>query len=326
MESRSTRAARRPRARITGAEPCLPRERAHQQRLHPIGRPGLTGNMARSRAPLFMCLAALSVAAHAPAFSDSAALDSLNGVRLRGCDGKPGLPTPFATNAELDSAALRLSRGTPLRDAIAKLEHPLRRATSIVIRNATSEISRRRVLSDQFCGDILDATLKLAGIVERDRDTWIVLGAPFETPSTADTAAMNRRVLELINEARSHKRSCGNKVYRPAGPLKAVTTLNKAALRHAQDMAQHSFLGHTGSDGTQAAQRASGAGYSWRTVGENVAAGSATPEQAVKDWLESPGHCANLMKTDYTDTGIAVVVNPASAAGIYWAQVFAAPR
>ena len=280
--------------------------------------------MAGSRAPLLVCLAALSAAA--PAVSDSGALDTLNEVRARGCDGKPGLAAPFVTNAELDGAALRLSRGDSLRDAIAKLEHPLRRATSIVIRNATSEVSRRRVLSDQFCADVLDATLKLAGIVERDRDVWMVLGAPFETLSAADINAMNRRVLELINEARSHKRTCGKKVYRPAGPLKAVATLNKAALRHAQDMAQHSFLGHTGSDGTQAAQRATGAGYSWRTVGENVAAGSATPEQAVKDWLESPGHCANLMKTDYTDTGIAVVVAPASAAGIYWAQVFAAPR
>jgi uncharacterized protein YkwD len=32
------------------------------------------------------------------------------------------------------------------------------------------------------------------------------------------------------------------------------------------------------------------------------------------------------MNGDYTETGIAVIVNPLSTAGIYWAQVFAAPQ
>ena len=281
--------------------------------------------MLRCRAALFMCLA-LIVAAPDRAFAARGALDTLNAVRSQGCDGKPGLRTPFVLNGELNGAALELSRGATLREAIAHLGHRLRRATSIVIRNAAGEESRRRVLSEQFCADVLDAALKLAGVVQRDRDTWIVLGAPFEQLSKADADAMNRRVFELINEARRQKRRCGNKVYEPAAPLKAVPTLGKAALRHAQDMAAHSFLGHDGSDGTRAAQRATAAGYAWRTVGENVAAGSATPEQAVEDWLKSPGHCVNLMSADYTETGIAVVVNPVSAAGIYWTQVFAAPR
>jgi uncharacterized protein YkwD len=247
-------------------------------------------------------------------------------VRARGCGGKTGLTTRFVRNTELDRAALELSRGTTLREVMAHLEHRLRHATSIVIRNASSEESRRRLLADEFCDDVLDATLTLAGVVERDRDAWMVLGAPFETPSAADASAMNRRVLELINAARAHKRSCGDKIYQPAGPLRRAAGLDKAALQHARDMAAHSFLGHEGSDGTRVAQRATGAGYSWKRIGENVAAGSATPEQAVDDWLKSPGHCANLMNKEYTETGIAVSVNPTSAAGIYWTQVFARPR
>ncbi len=270
------------------------------------------------------CLAVLLATASARAFPG--ALDTLNAVRSRGCEGKVGLKTPFKLNAGLDRAALELSRGATLREAITHVGFGLRHATSIVVRNASSAESLRRVLSDQFCTDILDAAFTLAGVVERDDDTWMVLGARFEKPSKADAAAMNQRVLELINQARSHKRRCGGKQYQPAGPLKLVPALNRAALRHAEDMAKHSFLGHEGSDGTRAAQRATGTGYSWRTVGENVAAGSATPEQAVEDWLRSPGHCANLMQTTYTETGIALAVNPASAAGIYWTQVFAAPR
>ncbi|HJS21808.1 MAG TPA: CAP domain-containing protein, partial [Steroidobacteraceae bacterium] len=231
----------------------------------------------------------------------------------------------FILDEPLNGTALEISRGATLREAMADAKPRPQRATSIVIRNATSEISRRRVLSDEFCDDVLDTELKLAGVVERDRAVWIVLAAPFEPLSKAKADAMAQRVLELINEARGQKRSCGDKVFPRVGPLALVPTLNRAALAHARDMATHSFLGHKGSDGSHPAQRATRAKYHWRTIGENVAAGSATPEQAVTDWLNSPGHCANLMSADYTDTGIAVVVDPASAAAIYWAQVFAAP-
>ncbi len=280
--------------------------------------------MAGHRALMSLSLALLLVAA--PARVLPAALDTLNTVRLRGCDGKPGVPTPIAIDAELDRVALELSRGSTLREAIARVGYRARHSTSIVIRHAVSQESVRRVLNDRFCEDVLDASVRVAGIVERDRDTWIVLAAPFEAPTKTEAAATNQRALELVNEARSRKRHCGNKVYRAVGALKLVPALNKAALRHAQDMARHSFLGHEGHDGSRPAERITSAGYSWRLVGENVAAGSATAEQAVEDWLKSPGHCANLMSRDFTETGIAFVVNPASTAGIYWTQVFAAPR
>jgi uncharacterized protein YkwD len=168
--------------------------------------------------------------------------------------------------------------------------------------------------------------LRLAGVFERGRDVWMVLGAPYATPSRAEATAMTQRVLELINEARGRKRRCGGDAYKPAGRLARAPALNKAALAHARDMASHSFMGHKGSDGSLPAQRATRAGYAWRSVAENVASGSATPEQAVADWLKSPGHCANLMSATYSETGIAVVVDPESAAVIYWAQVFAAPK
>src|SRR5512145_1490423 len=103
--------------------------------------------------PLFVCLAALLAIVPANAFAQHVAFDSLNAVRARGCDGKPGLARPFVRNAELDRAALELSRGATLREAMTHLEHRLRHATSIVIRNASSEESRRRVLADEFCGD-----------------------------------------------------------------------------------------------------------------------------------------------------------------------------
>jgi uncharacterized protein YkwD len=46
----------------------------------------------------------------------------------------------------------------------------------------------------------------------------------------------------------------------------------------------------------------------------------------VKEWLESPGHCANIMGPQFTEMGVAVVGTPQSDLRIVWAQVFAAPR
>jgi uncharacterized protein YkwD len=274
---------------------------------------------------LLLCLTAPLLAAPSSA-AEPPALKTLNAVRSQGCGGKKGLATPFILNDELNGAAREMSHGATLREAMGHLKHRLQRTTSIVIRNATSESTRRRVLSDEFCADVLDTGLRLAGVVERDREVWMVLGAPDANPSKTEAAAMTQRVLELINEARGRKRRCGGEAYQAAGRLTLVPTLSKAALAHARDMAAHSFMGHKGSDGSSPAQRATRAGYSWRSVAENVASGSATPEQAVQDWLASPGHCANLMSATYSETGIAVAVDPESSAVIYWAQVFAAPK
>ncbi len=91
-------------------------------------------------------------------------------------------------------------------------------------------------------------------------------------------------------------------------------------------MARHSVLAHEGSDGSSPAQRIARAGYLWHKVGENVASGPTTPEEVMDGWLASPGHCENLMDPDFSEMGIAYTVDPRSASGVYWAQVFASPR
>ena len=68
------------------------------------------------------------------------------------------------------------------------------------------------------------------------------------------------------------------------------------------------------------------AGYNWKAVGENIAAGQTTPESVVDGWLKSPHHCANVMAPQFREMGIAYYVNRASQAGIYWVQLFGARR
>ena len=63
--------------------------------------------------------------------------------------------------------------------------------------------------------------------------------------------------------------------------------------------------------------------YQASRAGENVAQGQRTPEEAVTDWMRSPGHKANIVQSDYTHIGVGVAT--AKSGQIYYTQIFAKP-
>ena len=143
---------------------------------------------------------------------------------------------------------------------------------------------------------------------------------------TASESDMQQRMLQLINEARATERSCGDDRFSATRALSWNASLANAARVHSDDMATHNFFSHTGSDGSTASTRASEAGYLWRTVGENIAAGRELAADTLNDWLESPGHCRNIMNPSFTE--VAVVCAEANDTDYrrYWTNVLAAPR
>ncbi len=138
--------------------------------------------------------------------------------------------------------------------------------------------------------------------------------------STKDKKAL----IQSVNKARRNGRSCGSKYYGPASPIRWNKKLEKAAQHHSNDMAFNDFFDHTGSDGSQPWDRVTDAGYSWSTVGENIAAGYSTPAAVMNGWLGSPGHCANIMNPAFKQMGVAYTIDEGSEYRIYWTQVFAA--
>jgi len=138
------------------------------------------------------------------------------------------------------------------------------------------------------------------------------------TPGTPD-AGVTATLLQEVNAARASKRSCGSLVFPAAAPLKIERRLTAAADAHSQDMVDHGFMSHTGSDGSSVVDRLERHGYSWSALAENVAAGFPTPESVVAAWLGSPGHCANIMNAVYTELGT-------GSEGVFWTLVFARPR
>lgn len=57
-------------------------------------------------------------------------------------------------------------------------------------------------------------------------------------------------------------------------------------------------------------------------AGENLAAGSADAEGAVKQWQDSPAHYENIITPDYQRLGVGVVSAPDSEYKYYWSQIF----
>lgn len=125
----------------------------------------------------------------------------------------------------------------------------------------------------------------------------------------------SQALMELHNQQRREGIRCGEANKIPVPPLRYSCLLAQASLSHTRDMVKNQFLGHKGSDGSDIGVRANRAKYTWTRVGENVAQGftSATAVNAV--WLNSKGHCNNIMNADYNEMGAARVNN-------YWTVTF----
>ncbi|UCE32239.1 MAG: CAP domain-containing protein [Burkholderiales bacterium] len=136
-----------------------------------------------------------------------------------------------------------------------------------------------------------------------------------------------QQVLDAVNAARASARRCGDTAYAPAPSVQWSDSLAQAARGHSEYLQANNVVSHSGASGSSPGDRVSATGYDWSRVGENIAAGFADIDSAIAAWLESPGHCANLMKSDYADIGLAV--QPGTGANqfsSYWTMVLAAAR
>ncbi len=141
----------------------------------------------------------------------------------------------------------------------------------------------------------------------------------------ADWQAFEWRVLELTNENRARGASCAADVFGPAPALEMDAVISEAARGHCLDMGMQSYFEHDSLDGRTFADRMTNVGFMGALPwGENIAAGQSTPEEVVQGWMESPGHCRNIMNPEYRTIGIGYGVVPGSPYGTYWTQDFAA--
>jgi uncharacterized protein YkwD len=110
----------------------------------------------------------------------------------------------------------------------------------------------------------------------------------------------------------------------PVAPIVMESHLLQAARCHSLDMGVHAYFDHNSQDGRTPWNRIAQAGYTnaaWQ--GENIAAGYATPSAVVTGWMNSPGHCSNIMSANFKDTGLGYALVSGSPYQSYWTEDFA---
>lgn len=252
------------------------------------------------------------------------ALSLMRTLRLNGCGARAGVQAPLHVSAALNVAAAQWSRGSELQSAIEASGY--RQDQSAGLHVAGDLQTLRTALSQRLCVALTDASMIDSGILRRQRDIWIILAAPFAAPAPNAAGDIASDVLRLVNAARAHPQRCGHASFPPAPALQLNPLLTLAAQAHAQDMLRFNYFDHVGHDGSTPAQRVAASGYEFRLVGENLAIGPETPQDVVRGWLESPGHCQNIMDPRFVESGIAFAATRSGAPRIYWAQEFAAAR
>jgi uncharacterized protein YkwD len=250
--------------------------------------------------------------------------EAVNWTRLHGC-GAAAAKTPLYVSAKLEQAARHYAGGATLQNAVADSGYLAAQSAAIHLSGPASDAEIERMLAAHDCRTLLDPKLREFGSMRRGRDLWMVLAAPVALPDPGDAAAVTRRILEVVNEARSVGRRCGSKNFPPVAPVSLDPALTRAALAHSREMAAHDLFDHLGRDGSTPAMRVDRAGFGdHRIVGENIAAGAMTPGEVAQGWLASPAHCENIMDGRFTLIGIAYAENLHTRSAVFWTQDFAA--
>lgn len=134
-----------------------------------------------------------------------------------------------------------------------------------------------------------------------------------EATAGSTFTAEEQAILELTNSERTKAK---------LPHFKPDPSLMRMAREHSRSMARLQQLSHT-IEGRSFSVRLIDSGYQSRAAGENVAEGQVDAAEAVKDWMNSPGHRTNMMNVQYSHIGVAVAVSKSGRR--FYTQVFAQP-
>jgi uncharacterized protein YkwD len=176
-------------------------------------------------------------------------------------------------------------------------------------------------ISMVFDGRNLSATIRTPEATYKVRpidDMWhVVREIQVEVREAADWAAAatsdERTVWTLTNRERAENGLSG---------LSLNGDLVASARAHSADMAAQDYFSHTALDGSSPGDRIAAAGYDANSWGENIAAGYTTPASVVDGWMNSPGHRANILNSNFCDIGVGYAYDGDSTYGHYWTQNF----
>lgn len=126
----------------------------------------------------------------------------------------------------------------------------------------------------------------------------------------ATVTSFEQDVIRLVNEIRAEN---------GLSALAYNWELGRVARFKSQDMKDNRYFSHTSPVYGSPFEMIRNFGISFKSAGENIAKGYATPQAVVTGWMNSPGHRANILNKNYTQIGVGYVSD-----GSYWTQMFIA--
>jgi len=120
--------------------------------------------------------------------------------------------------------------------------------------------------------------------------------------------SQEQEVINLVNQERE-------KAGLPA--LEYDWELARVAKYKSQDMKDQNYFSHNSPVYGSPFAMMQNFGINYKSAGENIARGQRSAEQVVNAWMNSSGHRANIMSSDFTHIGVGYVES-----GHYWTQMF----
>ena len=270
-----------------------------------------------------VALNALLFAAGSPGSANDAS-PALPNLPVADCGIETARTASWHATRLLDEAARRWALGADLSDALARSGYT---ATAVSgLRFYGLDVPDRPPLNAASCRVLSDRSLNDVGSFRRADELWVVFASQAVLPNSEEAKAMAVRAENLVNEAREQGHRCGSRSWPRANPVRLSAALSEIALQHALDMAHHHYFDHQDLSGRSPADRVKAAGYREQRVAENIAYGTLSTEDAIAGWLNSPGHCENLMDPRFKEMGIAFAPGSGKHRELYWVQLFADPK
>nr|WP_028562386.1 CAP domain-containing protein [Paenibacillus pinihumi] len=126
------------------------------------------------------------------------------------------------------------------------------------------------------------------------------------TNQTAGSSAFVQQVLDLVNQERSKA---------GLNSLSTDNKLDKVALDKAKDLYDNNYFDHQSPTYGSPFDMMKSYGVNYNTAGENIAKGQTSPQEVMSQWMNSPGHRANILNNTFKNIGIGYYNNT-------WVQEF----
>lgn len=128
---------------------------------------------------------------------------------------------------------------------------------------------------------------------------------------TAESTILSEYELEVVELTNVERQKHG------LAPLQIDEALSKVASVKSEDMAKQNYFSHNSPTYGSPFDMMKQFGISYRTAGENIAMGQRSPQEVVNAWMNSEGHRANILNSNFTHIGVGHASN-----GNYWTQQF----